>query len=445
MILRLMSGTADTITQYTIDARLSSLSSGSTYSRDHFIEAWLALKQQFPLLGARVEEDSSGDQPQFLVDEQRLNHVEDDFVFRDIVSQSEVDSVVEDNLNGTRQLSNKLLAKCVVLRSPDKGTFHLVFVIAHLITDGMANGTVGRTFFNTLADSRQSNGARPDLEARLNMVPSQESLMPFLGMSIPRQRWRRAIAFALWHVVQSKMTGGHTIPNKITPETFHTPAKSKMIVTSLPEDVSATIVKTCRANNITFGHAFPIIAQLAMSRILHRRYARGEISQEDWEYRLRQPTHTGGPLNLRPFLDKKWLTAGGQQEVNICISFFFLTMPFMPGAASAQLDSTGAPPLSATLSRQRFLWRAAQIKKQMSNFVKNPLFCEMTLARGPSRVARVRDMVLQWRAIQEGRAAPSQHGKSTVTAGAFGAVMQCGGSSMGVVSPCQSHVCCTLV
>jgi hypothetical protein len=308
-----MNGTADTLSIYTIR-----LAPSETSASERFSQSWIAARRHYPLLGARVEE-SADREASFVIDEEALGQLhEDNFVFQDISSEREVDVTVELHLNNVRKLSQTILSKCIIMRRTDEpNMYHVLFQVAHLITDGMANYSLARMFFNTLASSSPFS-VIPDLQSRLRAVPSQESIMPVYAMSRPRQRWRRAIAFALWQGYQRKMTGGHTIPNRITPETLWTPARSCAIHVRLPEHVSARISRTCRVNGITVGHAHPLLAQLAMSRVLHRRYARGEISQEDWERRLREPTHTGGPLNLRPFLAGR--DGALNEEFNVCIT-----------------------------------------------------------------------------------------------------------------------------
>jgi hypothetical protein len=145
-------------------------------------------------------------------------------------------------------------------------------------------------------------------------------------------------------------------------------------------------------------------------RVLYRRYLRGELSAAEWAHRLRQPSHFGGPLNLRPFLAPDWLAAGGASEVNLCISFFFNTLPFMPRAPGATSgdparvarDASGAPPLADLLSPARFFARARIVKRQTDTFLRHPLFLELTLARTPSRGAHSRESLRFWRAVEAG-------------------------------------------
>jgi hypothetical protein len=412
----LFHGTADTISHFAVQPiGITGDALDDSYSRDRFAAVWVSLKQQFPLLGAQLREYDDGDAVDFVVDESRLGTLHDDFSFADAVSADAVDAQIEAFLNGPRRLSNNMLAHLAVLRERDAGgaggapVFHIVFLVAHLITDGMANNTLGRVFLERLAGPARGMPP-PDLSARLAMVVAPEPLMPPRALRPARQRWRRAIARVLWANTQGKIGGGHTLPSRATPRTGLTPARSRVLVVTLPERESAAIVRACRAQGVTFGHAYPVISQLAASRVLHRRYLRGELSAAEWAHRLRQPSHSGGPLNLRPFLTPEWLAAGGANEVNLCIAFFFNTLPFMPrapGAASGDptriaRDASGAPPLADLLSPARFFARAQIVKRQTNAFVRHPLFLELTLARAPGRAARVRDTLRLWRAAEAG-------------------------------------------
>jgi hypothetical protein len=385
-----------------------------SYSRDRLAAIWVSLKQQFPLLGAQVREYDNGDAVDFVVDEGRLGTLQDDFSFADAASADVVDAQIEVSLNGPRQLSNDMLAHLAVFRERSAGgagaapVFHLVFVVAHLITDGMANNTLGRVFLERLASPTRS--VSPDLVARLEMVVAPEPLMLPRAFPPARQRWRRAIACVLYANAQRRLSGGHTLPSRATPRTAFTPARSRLVVVTLPERESAAIVRACRAQGITFGHAYPVISQLAAARVLYRRYLRGELSAAEWAHRLRQPSHFGGPLNLRPFLAPDWLAAGGANEVNLCISFFFNTLPFMPRAPGATSgdparvarDASGAPPLADLISPARFFARARIVKRQTDTFLRHPLFLELTLARTPSRGAHSRESLRFWRAVEAG-------------------------------------------
>ena len=159
----------------------------------------------------------------------------------------------------------------------------------------------------------------------------------------------------------------------------------------------------CRSHNITFGNAYLALAQVAMTRVLYRRYLRGEISEGEWAYRKRQPHISGGPINLRPYLDKTWLAKGGGGEFMLSLGLFFYELPFMTLGTTAEQErsqlcvlSDGAPPFSDLLTFDRFLHRAGLIKKQAAAFFGHPLFFEITRAAALEEITQTRLDILQW-------------------------------------------------
>lgn len=434
------SGTADCIMHQNIEI---SHDARHQVTKDSFRQAWLALKRRFPILGAQVEERESGTILEFVVNESCLSDIgpgEMGFLEggADVASQ-----VVEDALNGPRKLSNNLHASIVIIQPQgERLTFHVVVIVAHVITDGMGNSTLIRNFLEGLASSDRT--APPDLPGRLAMAMCSESLAPTLALSHARRRWRNAIARIIWQRSQSALQGGHGLPGRRSPQTTTTPAISKQASIILLPSLSQAVIKSCRAHSITFGHAFPVIAQLALSRSLHRRYLRGEIPEEEWQYRLRQPTHTGGPLNLRPFLKKEWVAAGGEHELNIHINFFFITLPRMAQSSlGAESDFSGAPSFSSLLSPQRFFLRCELVKRQMSQYMKHPLFYEVISQRGPIYAERKRNIALLWRRRQAGEPiSPEEIAATTGVDG--GLVLAHGGSSRGNVCIGLWNVYCSL-
>ena len=68
-------------------------------------------------------------------------------------------------------------------------------------------------------------------------------------------------------------------------------------------------------------NAYLGLAQVAMTRVLYRRYLCGQISAEEWAYRRRYPCRSFGPPNPRPYLDKVWFEGGGGEFV-LAINMF---------------------------------------------------------------------------------------------------------------------------
>ena len=185
-----------------------------------------------------------------------------------------------------------------------------------------------------------------------------------------------------------------------------------------------------------------------MTRILYRRYLRDEISEEEWEYRKRQPYRTFGPLNLRPYLDKEWFEKGGGGEFVLSISIFAYQLPFMTLGQTEQLQcherdlSGGAPPFSDLLTFDRFLHRARLVKKQAKAFFGHPLLFEFIHAASLAYAQYTYHCALQWTKHAEGANGTGLSRNSDeelLTAMDVPSVTAHGGSSIGNVRPSTTH------
>ncbi|KAH0833442.1 hypothetical protein J3R83DRAFT_12557 [Lanmaoa asiatica] len=411
----LFNGTADNLQH--IELRLLNGSRDAhLFSVANIVRAWLSTKRRYPLVGATVHgasaplrlriatvDDGSGDntpgfasEPHFVVREHDLSVLRPrEIVFGQLTSAEEARRRAAAILDGPRQLSEELLVQLHVFRETDSGrsdVLHLMTLMAHCVTDGAANGTFVRCLLDTLARGGGSDSEPPQipLEERLAMaIPSMElEPMHLRSLSPARRRWRRAVGI-----------GGHTFPCRFTRSTPHVAARTCRVSTSLTHTQSAAVIANCRLHDITFGNAYLALAQVAMTRVLYRCYLRGEISEEEWAYRKRQPHMSGGPLNLRPYLDKAWFERGGGGEFMLSISYFYYQLPFMTLGATAErrgLSDDGAPPFSDLLTFDRFLHRAGLVKKQAIAFFSHPLFFEIVRAASLSRLERARLDVLQW-------------------------------------------------
>lgn len=230
-----------------------------------------------------------------------------------------------------------------------------------------------------------------------------------------------------------------SIPRKITTYTpYRLPRPGRLTVT-FTEKESALIISNCRKQGVSFGASFLVLGQLGSSRLLHRRYIRGEIGKEEWEWRRIQPCNTLGPLNYRPYLDKDWYAKGGSEVVAFCISFFFLTHSFMPSVSDEWIAKNqhnleeGAPPFTALLSQGRFILRSNAIKQRFKRIMIHPLFFEIANSRLPSRIPHRKQAGTIWRRIGEGAELdePERHVPSVLT---DDLVYHHSGSSLGNVS-----------
>ncbi|KAJ3723437.1 hypothetical protein C8R42DRAFT_37269 [Lentinula raphanica] len=337
----------------------------------------------------------------------------------------------------SRLLSNILPACILFIRRTDcSSKFHVMIQAAHLITDGIANATILSEFLDVLSHGKNREhevdatlGNKEMLEKRLRLSVSSESLYPDErpNYSRARRRWHRVLGKILLELRSAKIKGGHTLPRIIRPSTPYTPAKSAFITYAFSPAQTTNILRTCKQLGITFGNAHPILGQLAITRVLLRRRLltltkkrRGiplstneDIDDEEWSYRRRQRMMTGGPLNLRPYLDQNWYSEGGAGNVCLSISYFFFALPFMPlGESGVLADSLSddfeagtlatseikMPSYDEMLSKERFHMRCKNIRKQSLEVFRHPRFLDVHAASLISmRVRRSRTAALMCR------------------------------------------------
>jgi len=214
-----------------------------------------------------------------------------------------------------------------------------------------------------------------------------------------------------------------TLPRKITTYTPYRVPRSRRLVTTFTEEESTLAIANCRKYGITFGAALPILGQLGSSRLLHRRYIRGEIGKEEWEWRRIQPWNGQRFFNYRPYLDKDWCANGGSEVVALGINFFNYTHLFMPTVSDEWIVHNrhnlrdGAPPFSALLSQGRFVLRSNEIKQKFKKFVAHPLLFEIASARLPMNLPLRKQVGKVWMKIQEGGELdePEKHVPSVLT------------------------------
>ncbi|KAL1947894.1 hypothetical protein VTO73DRAFT_13618 [Trametes versicolor] len=431
---RIMNGTADVVWHYTLE--LADPTQGSVlFGQQNVSRAWATVKQHYPLLGSRMEPQPDGT-VKFFVEERALSrHTQDELTICIVHSADEVAAIIEEEIRDKTVENNQTMARTFVLARADRpGTYEVLFRMAHVISDGISGATLARTFFDVLSSPPIQT---PALEKRLATALPSDVLNPSLKLSLARQRWRRAIAkVCLFHMSQ-RLTGSHTLPQTITEETYRTPAKPARAVVCIDTANTRKILDSCKKHKVTFGAAMPVIAQMALTRLLHRRYLRGDISAAEWEHRRRQPMNFASLFNLRPYLDEAWQRAGGVAEVLLMIEMYNCALPFMPTPYGSRRDAwvpreDGAPPYSVLLSRARFFHRVERSKQQLARAVKHPLLLEMAHARQPPWVARQRKVATHWQAAAKGEPLPA-FPELDVTSSEYG--MTAVVSSVGDLSP----------
>ncbi|TFK91027.1 hypothetical protein K466DRAFT_644107 [Polyporus arcularius HHB13444] len=407
---RIFNGTADIIWRYVVEetdhARGTSL-----FSEENVRRAWATLKQWYPLLGVRMDDSDGMDAVKFVVSEQAVTHHQpDEVTLRTVSSPAEVEALIWRLLRDEPMSDHHLISRVFVFGFQERpGTYEVLFKAAHSIADGISGATIARTFFHVLTSPP---APIPPLQERLEMALPCDQLNPTNKMTLARQRWRHAIARVTFLNRRRKLAGGHTLPRKATDTTYRTPSVTDRGGSRFSVSESAAILATCKRHRLTFGAVIPVISQLAITRMLHRRYLRGEIPEDEWEYRRRQPMHFGGPINLRPYMDEEWQRKGGATEVALAIDYYECTLPFMPTPFGTRKDEgvprvDGAPPFSALMSRGRFFYRSRLFRAQLQRRVKHPLMLDIALARQPVYLLRKKTNVTHWIAAQRGEPLPT--------------------------------------
>ena len=190
----------------------------------------------------------------------------------------------------------------------------------------------------------------------------------------------------------------------MTHDTYITPADG--VEKCIPIQGLARLVANCRKNKISVGSTAAVLSQIAASRVWWRRYLRGDISKAEMDRILKQPYHTRGPVNIRPFLNPKWLAKGGIMETLLALTYYSTTAPCMPGpghvrARPSDLDGDTIS-FSALLSRKAFVHRCNRIRKQLQYQVMHPLLLDIGEHSQRSFLDVKRETYLQWRAKQTG-------------------------------------------
>lgn len=184
---------------------------------------------------------------------------------------------------------------------------------------------------------------------------------------------------------------------------------------------------------MTFGSVYPVLGQVALTRVLCRRYIRGDMDRDEWEYRRREPMSTGGPLNLRPFLNKQWFEQGGSASISLCLGFLFRTLPFMPlGSCFNLAPGDDFPEFQDLLSPARFWLRSNSIMQQVHALLRHPLFPYILVL---DRAERLKGVAEDWQKRCDGLEQDDHGVVPCVEQGQkYGPVMSHGGSSFGNVS-----------
>lgn len=209
-------GTADTCQATEVQVQNHAM-----FSRSKVFQAWTRLKYMHPLLAARTMslpvDDSTDETIHFVIEEERIrHHIPDEITFLSCSSAQEVLVFTVNIQNSSRLLSNDLLARLfIVTRTDASHLVHALTLVAHSITDGIANMTIMRTFLHLIA-TPEVQFAVPlpcKLEERLQLASAVEDLAPSSKQNISRQRWRNATGQIIASQRQARISVGSSLPS----------------------------------------------------------------------------------------------------------------------------------------------------------------------------------------------------------------------------------------
>lgn len=175
---------------------------------ENVLKAWIAVKQRYPLAGARLQGQFGTDTVEIVVSEKLLaGVVPGELNFGSVASLDDVDPMINDLIHGTQRNFHDLPFKVFILRQEDQPhRWHAIFDCMHALGDGTSGATLYRTFFDILALGHDP--IVPDLEERLTVAVPSDDLNPSKKLNTACQRWRRAIAATLYHIRESKIQVG---------------------------------------------------------------------------------------------------------------------------------------------------------------------------------------------------------------------------------------------
>ncbi|KAH0832842.1 hypothetical protein J3R83DRAFT_11769 [Lanmaoa asiatica] len=195
----IFNGTADTVMH--VQLKVNRPEDAGMYACKNVQRAWASVKRRFPLLAAEVEEVEEDTRLNFIVREENvMGPRNEELTLITIPSLLAAEHFLTNLLDAPRPLSSRILARIYILRRTDTPLhIHVIFTVAHCITDGCSTSTILRTFFQTMACAYDP--APLSLVARLDMCRPLESRIQDRGVPLSRRRWYRAIGYAL-HAVR---------------------------------------------------------------------------------------------------------------------------------------------------------------------------------------------------------------------------------------------------
>lgn len=178
------------------------------FAEESLVAAWVRLKQRHPLLAASTDDSNGGDSVELVIEERSLYAVRPgEVTFLELPSEEEADNLMDKLQNEPYEADLTVLAKVWIVSTPAKPFTRRIYVAAqHHITDGIGNSSITRGYCQEISMPSKGvivNGLEP-LSQRLERIQSLEMFTPGSRQSLPRRRWRLAIAKVMSELPRNK-------------------------------------------------------------------------------------------------------------------------------------------------------------------------------------------------------------------------------------------------
>lgn len=293
--------------------------------RNRILLVWTILRMRHPLLHASVPSDDPSEVRSFVFRVPRGSTEALDLVAKQLVSlqhYAEVDvrDFVNHAINTGRVVdSSESVSKLFILPlqplSNGRSTLHLVFVVAHMVVDGLSMFNWMQDFIGLM--NREVYQVQSEMEIALDpneieekLIPAQEDLYPKVPGNLARRRWFWAITRILRYV-QKPLPSGFINPlrrrerKSIEFDNLYAdvldydpsqkpPLNSGHSIPVLTPSASQNLQKLCREAKTSIGAGTFALVGLAMLEIEEKVHP--DIPDAD-----RKPFVASFPLNPRPF------------------------------------------------------------------------------------------------------------------------------------------------
>ncbi|QDS73005.1 hypothetical protein FKW77_009046 [Venturia effusa] len=318
--------------------------------RNRILLVWTLLRMRHPLLHASVPDDPA-EVTSFVLRVPRASTEALDLVAKQLVSlqhYAEVDvrHFVNHVINTGRVVdSSESVSKLFILPlqplSNGRSTMQLVFVVAHMVADGLSVFNWVQDFIDLMnrevyqVQAEMDNALDPH-EIEEKLIPAQEDLYPTVPGNLARQRWFWAITRILRHV-QKPLSSGFVNPlrrkhresiifdSHYADTLDYDPSQKPPLNTGhsipvLTPSASQSLQNLCREAKTSIGAGIFALVALVMSEIEEK--TNPNISETE-----RKPFVASFPLNPRPFF-------GYTGPNDSCMLAFSqgIVMPFLPSS-----------------------------------------------------------------------------------------------------------------